>query len=101
MRRHFEGSHLDETEAAGGAVRRVQLVDAKLSAMRVAGHIYQKVAKDSVYQPRGTLFAPRTVQQAESQLQLVHGIGPRFIDPGRLACGPDEHARKEVRKSGM
>src|SRR5258708_35275097 len=52
MRRHLEGAHLDETEAAGGAVGRVELVYAELGAMGVAGHVDQEIAEDAVDEPR-------------------------------------------------
>ena len=43
--RHLEAAELDEAEAAGGAVGRVQLVDADLGAMRVARDVGQHVAQ--------------------------------------------------------
>jgi hypothetical protein len=39
MRRHLEAAELDQAEAPGRAVRRIELVDADLGAVRVAGHV--------------------------------------------------------------
>jgi hypothetical protein len=50
--RHLEGAHLEQAEAAGGAVRRVQLVDAELGAVGVAGDVDQQVAQQAVDEPR-------------------------------------------------
>jgi hypothetical protein len=57
VRRHFEGPHLEQAEAAGGPVGRVQLVDAELRAVRVAGRIDQQVAQGAVDDPGRDAFA--------------------------------------------
>ena len=41
MGRHFEGSKFHQAQTTLGAVRRIQLVDAKFGAMGVAGDIHQ------------------------------------------------------------
>ena len=51
VRRHFEGAQLEQAEPAGRAVRRVELVDAELGAVGVAGDVGQQVAEDAVNQP--------------------------------------------------
>ena len=51
VRRHLEGAHLEQAQAAGGAVRRIQLVDAELGAVRVAGGVDQQVAEQAVDEP--------------------------------------------------
>src|SRR6476619_6443414 len=73
VRRHLESTHLDETESSGRANRRIQLVDAKLRAMRIARHIHKKIAKDAIDKPRGAFTG--IVQEAECQFQFVDAIG--------------------------
>ena len=52
MRRHLERAELDQAEPARRPVRRVQLVDAELGAVRVAGHVDQQIAEQPVDEPR-------------------------------------------------
>ena len=59
VRRHLEGAQLEQAEAAGGAVGRVQLVDAELGAVRVAGDVDQQVAEQAVDQPGRRRLARR------------------------------------------
>ena len=49
--RHFKAPEFENAQAAGGAVGGVQLVDAELRAMGVAGDIDQQVAQQPVHQP--------------------------------------------------
>ena len=49
----------------------------------------------------GGQFPFGAVQQAEGDLQFVHGIGAGFIHARRLAGGADEHARKQIRQRRM
>ena len=51
MRRHLEGTQLQQAQAAGGRVRRVELVDAELAAVRVAGGVDQNIAQRAVHDP--------------------------------------------------
>ena len=51
VRRHLEGAELDEAEPAHGPFRRVELVDADLGAVGVAGGVDQQVAEQAVDQP--------------------------------------------------
>ncbi len=51
VRRHLEGAQLDQAEAPGGAVGGVELVDAELGAMRVAGHVDEQIAQQAIDQP--------------------------------------------------
>ena len=55
MRRHLEGAHLEQAEAAGRAVGRIELVDAELGAMGVAGDVDEQIAQQPVDQPRRRL----------------------------------------------
>ena len=52
MRRHLERAELDEAEAARRPVGRIQLVDADLGAVRVAGHVDQEIAEQPIDEPR-------------------------------------------------
>jgi hypothetical protein len=45
MRRHFEGAHLEQSQATAAAFRRKQFVDAEFGAVRVAAGIDEKVAE--------------------------------------------------------
>src|SRR5881392_3858805 len=49
VRRHFKGAQLDETEPAAAGLGRVELVDAEFGPVRVARHVDEQVAKDSVH----------------------------------------------------
>ena len=59
VRRHLEGAHLEQAEAAGRAVGRIELVDAELGAVRVAGRIDQQIAEQAVDQPRRAVATRR------------------------------------------
>ena len=52
VRRHLETAQLDEAEPAARTVGRIQLVDAELGAVRVAGQIDEQVAQRAVDDPR-------------------------------------------------
>ena len=58
VRRHLEAAEFQQSEAAGRGVGRVQLVDAELGAMRVAGAIDQDVAEDAIDQPGRNARSP-------------------------------------------
>ena len=81
MRRHLEGAQLQQAKPAGLAVGRVELVDAELGAVGVAGDVDQQVAHDAVHQPGG-MSAPRLPRFPKRDLQLV--------DAGR--CAPRRRA---------
>ena len=84
-----------------GAVRRVQLVDRELGAVRVAGEVGQQVAQQPVDQPRRRrLLAGRVlaVHLLERDLELVEAVVARLVDARRLAGRADEHAREQVRQ---
>ena len=51
VRRHLEGAELDQAEPAHRPLRRVQLVDADLGPVRIAGDVDQQVAEQPVDQP--------------------------------------------------
>jgi hypothetical protein len=104
MRRHFESAHLEQTEAAGRAVGRVQLVDAELGAMRVAGRVDQQVAQHAVDDPgRDALaaIADGRRELAEGDLEFIDRIVARLVDARRLTGRADEQAREKIRQRGV
>ena len=100
MRRHLERAELDEAEPARRPVRRVELVDADLGAVRVAGDVDQQVAEQAVDEPRRRRLL-RLIRLLERELELVQRVVPRFVDARRLARRADEHAREEIRQRRM
>ena len=52
MRRHFERAKLEQPEAPGCRVGRVELVDRELGAMRIAREVGQQMAQQPVDEPR-------------------------------------------------
>jgi hypothetical protein len=63
-------AQLDEPEASARRLRRVQLVDAELGAVRVAGHVDEEMAEDPVHLPGGTASSAWR-QRRERDLELV------------------------------
>ena len=94
VRRHLEGAQLQQAAPAGGAVGRVELVDAELGAVGIAGHVDQQVAEDPVDQPgrRGRGGGERL----EGDLEFVSRVVARLIDARMLAGRTDEQAGKEI-----
>ena len=127
VRRHLEAAHLEQAEPARAAVRAVQLVDAELGSVRVAGHVDEQVPQQPVGEPGlGTalalaplvgILAPAPVggddcrdivvdgriadhagELDERGLELVQRLVPALVDPRSLAGGPDEAAGEHVRE---
>ncbi|MCY1433262.1 hypothetical protein D9M71_492850 [compost metagenome] len=97
---HLEGAQLKQAQAATGTVGRVQLVDAKLGTVGVAGHIDQQIAQQAVDQPwRARLTRPRHL--SKGYFQLVQGVVTCLVDPWRLRSRADEQAGKQVRQRRM
>src|ERR1700742_207032 len=94
MRRHLEAAKFQKAQSAARAVRVVELVDAKLGAMRVAGDVGQQMAKGPVGDPRigcsalGKRSDP--VDFGEGDLELVERLGTALVHPRRLRRGADE-----------
>ena len=103
VRRHFERAHLEQPEPAVGSVGRIQLVDAELGTVRVAGHIDQHVAQCAIDQPRRSIVgaAAASPQFCERNFQFVELVVARFIDTRRLAGRPDEQTGEQVRQRRM
>ena len=66
--RHFERAELDQTKPAGWTIRRIQLVDADLGAVCVAGDVNQQVAEQTIDQPRPRLLAAPGAGTIESAI---------------------------------
>ncbi len=96
VRRHLEGAELDQAQAAGRAVGRVQLVDADLGPVGVAGHVDQQVAEDPVDQPGRAGPGTGIGDLAERDLELVELVLARLVEARRLAGRADEQAREQV-----
>ena len=97
VRRHLEAAELDEPQPAGRAVGRIELVDADLGAVGVAGDVGQDVAHQPVDEPgrrRGAVARLRDL--GERDLELVQAVVARLVDPRRLAGRADEQPRKQV-----
>ena len=63
VRRHLEGAELDKPETPRHAVGRIELVDADLGAMRVAGEVDEQIAKQPVGGPQRRVGARRRNQR--------------------------------------
>ena len=95
--RHLEAAELDEAEAAGGAVGGVELVDADLGAVGVAGDVDEEVAQQAVDEPRRRGVAlPGRRDLGEGDLELVERVVAGLVDARRLAGRADEEAGEEV-----
>src|SRR5208283_4689359 len=111
VRRHLEGAQLQQAEPSRAALGRVEFIDAKLGAVRVAGGIDQQVPKKAIHEPgrnrSGGGAGPRAprgklpVQLLEGDLQLIQRIVPGLIHPRVLAGGADELAGKQKRERRM
>ena len=95
MRRHFESSQFEQAKSQPEALRRIQLVDAELGAMRVSRHIDKQVAKQSIDNVRRTVVRR---QMAKGNLEFIQGIHARFVHARILACRPDIHSGKQIRQ---
>ena len=94
---HLEAAELDEAEAAGGAVGGVELVDADLGAVGVAGDVDEQVAQQAVDQPRGGGVAgARRRHLGERDLELVERVVAGLVDARGLGGRADEEAGEEV-----
>ena len=97
MRRHFKAAEFHQPQPAGGAVGRIELVDADFGAVGIAGGIGQQVAEDAVHQPGRDIGGGARRDFVEGDFQLVQRVVPRFVDARRLAGGADEQAARTDR----
>src|SRR5262249_38852515 len=96
MRWHLERAKFDETESTRWAVRRIQLVDANLRAMRIAGHVDEQIAEPAIDQPRHRRSGAAIGNLRESEFEFVQRIEPCFVDAWRLTGRPNEHPREQI-----
>ena len=101
MRRHLERAELDEAKPSRRPVRRIELVDADLGAVRVARHVDQQVAEQPVHQPRRHRPVGGIGNLRQRDLQLVERLVTRFVDARRLARRADEQSREQVGQRRM
>ncbi len=90
VRRHLERAELDEPETAGGAVGRVEFVDADFRAVRAAGNVDQQVAEDAIDEPRRYARGRARRHLGEGEFEFVQRIEARFVDARRLTRRADE-----------
>ena len=100
MRGHLERTHLEQPEAPARRIGRVQLVDAELRAMRIAGHVDQEIAQQPVDEPRRHGGA-RLGELLERDLELVERIVARLVEARRLRRRTQEQAREQIRQRRM
>ena len=101
MWRHFKRAQLYQAEPRSGGIRRIELVDAELGAMRVAGKVCKQMPEDAIREPRRGRWRSHIGNLIEGDFQFVDGIGSCFIHTGMLAGGADEHPRKQIGKRWM
>ena len=93
---HLEAAELDEAEAAGGAVGGVELVDADLGAVGVAGDVGEEVAQQPVDEPGRRARRPGRAAasaRARSRARRARRGGPRrCAAPGEV--GPMKRPEK-------
>ena len=97
VRRHLEGPQLEQAAPARRDVRRIELVDAELRAVRVAGDVDQQVTQRAIDEP-GRRRAVRRREARERDLDLVEAVVPPFIDPRRLARRAEKQPGEEIRQ---
>ena len=105
VRRHFEGAHLDETQATGAAVGRVELVDAELGAVGVAAGINEQIPEEPVGKPRRNRLAARetdlTIELLKGDFEFVEGVIASLIHARRLRGRADEKAAEDPAQRRM
>ena len=65
----MSNARLKQPEAAAGTIRRIQFIDAKLSAMCITGNIDQQVSEDTVDHPKR--YVTRFRYLLESNLKFI------------------------------
>jgi hypothetical protein len=97
VRRHLEAAELDQAQAARGAVGRIQLVDAELGAVGVAGHVDQQVAQQPVDQPGRRRVPCPGAGSCCRAISSSYRLSSRASSTrGAWEVGPDEQPREQV-----
>src|SRR5262249_41057497 len=99
VRRHLERTEFDQAKPTGAALRRIELVDTELRTMRIARHVGEEIAEQSIHQPRRRLLHWRDVRECD--LQFRQAVLPRFVDARMLTGWPDEKPTEQVRQARM
>ncbi len=86
MGRHFEGSQFKQAELKALALRREELVDAELGAMRVAADVGEEIAKEAIDDPRLAIAGRKILKR---ELEFIKRVHARFIHARILARGAD------------
>ena len=100
MGRHFKGTEFEQTAPPAAVVGRIELVDAELGAMGVAGQVDELIAHHAVHQPRRDIVVTHG-QLAEGGGQFMQAVVTRLVDAGCLAGRADEQAGKQVGQRRM
>ncbi len=79
VRRHLERAQLEQAQAPRRAIGRVELVDAELGAMRVAGDVDQQIAEQAIDEPRRRVVRRSGGISLERDLELVERVVARFV----------------------
>ena len=108
MRRHLESAELQQPEPPPQRVGAVQLVDAELRAVGVAGEVGEQGPEGPVDQgakgSEGSRRRDRCAQPldlGEGDLQLVQRVRAALVHPRGLAGGADEPAGERVAQARM
>ena len=91
--RHLEGAHFEQPEAAGCTVRRIELVDAKLGTVRIAGDVDEQMAHQAVEEPGRARVSGRVrlaLHLAERDFDFVHRVIACLVNARSLRSGADE-----------
>jgi hypothetical protein len=90
---HLEATEFHQPEAPGGAIGGIELVDADLGAVGVAGHVHQQVAEQPIHQPGQRRRAlAEGGNHGQGDLEFVEAVVAGLIDAGSLAGGADEQS---------
>ena len=103
MRWHLEATQFQQAEPAAWGVGAVQLVDAELGAVGVAGDVGKQMPQCAIGHPRlrGSGTAGQAGDLGERDLEFVERIGPPLVDPRRLRRGADEAACEQIGQRRM
>ena len=77
MRRHFQRAELHQAKPPGRGLRRIELVDAELGAMRVPCHVRQQMAEHPINQPGCHLLARPDLRERDLQFRQSCPAAPR------------------------
>ncbi len=97
VRRHLERAELEQAEPSGRPVGRVQLVDADLGPVGVAGHVDEDVTEQPVDEPERDLRRPGGGDLGEGDLEFVEAVVAGLVHPRRLAGRADVEALRTGR----